>query len=71
MVNFVDINKNRRNSLTAKIEALEAQLDKAAKNELVLPKTDEELEAWSKEYPDVAAIIETIADKKARSSHKN
>ena len=48
----------------ARIEALEAQLSKAAKNELVLPKTNEEIEAWTKKYPDVAAIVETIADKK-------
>ena len=49
----------------ARIEALETQLSKAAKNELVLPKTNEEIEAWTKKYPDVAAIVETIADKKA------
>ena len=53
---------------SAKIEALEAKLNKAAKQELVLPKTDEELEAWAKEYPDVAGIIESIADKKAKAS---
>ena len=34
----------------------------------MLPKTDEELEAWTKEYPDVAAIIETIADKKSKNA---
>ena len=60
--------QEQKKQFDSKIEALQAQLDKAAKNELVLPKTDEELEAWTKEYPDVAAIIETIADKKARSA---
>jgi len=54
----------------ARIEALEAQLSKAAKNELVLPKTNEEIEAWTKKYPDVAAIVETIADKKASERSK-
>ena len=34
----------------------------------MLPKTDEELEAWAKQYPDIAGIIETIADKKSKSS---
>ena len=63
--------QKKEEEFTAKIEALEAQLNKAAKQELVLPKTDEELEAWSKEYPDVAAIIETIADKKSRSAAKD
>ena len=62
--------QKKEEEFNAKIEALQAQLDKATKNELVLPKTDEELEAWSKEYPDVASIIETIADKKSRSAAK-
>jgi hypothetical protein len=31
-----------------------------------LPKSDEDLEAWANEYPDVAKIVETIAMKKAR-----
>jgi hypothetical protein len=31
-----------------------------------LPKSDEDIEAWAKEYPDVAKIVETIAMKKAR-----
>ena len=60
--------QEQKKQFDSKIESLQAQLDKAAKNELVLPKTDEELDAWTKEYPDVAAIIETIADKKARSA---
>ena len=31
-----------------------------------LPKSDEDLESWVKQYPDVAAIVETIAIKKAK-----
>ena len=60
--------QKKEEEFNAKIEALEAKLNKAAKQELVLPKTDEELEAWAKEYPDVAGIIESIADKKAKAS---
>ena len=63
--------QKKEEEFNAKIAALEAQLNKAAKQELVLPKTDEELEAWTKEYPDVAAIIETIADKKSKSAAKD
>ena len=63
--------QKKEEEFTAKIEALEAQLSKAAKQELVLPKTDEELEAWTKEYPDVAAIIESIADKKSKTAAKD
>ena len=32
---------------------------------IVPPKSDEDIEAWAKEYPDVAGIVETIAAKKA------
>jgi hypothetical protein len=63
--------QDKEKEFTAKIEALESQLSKAAKKQLVLPKTDEELEAWTKEYPDVASIIETIADKKSKSAAKD
>lgn len=49
-----------------KISALQRQLDEATKSQIQLPKSEEELEEWSKEYPDVAAVIETIAIKKSR-----
>ena len=63
--------QKKEEEFNAKLEALQAQLDKASKNELVLPKTDEELEAWSKEYPDVAGIVEAIADKKSKATAKD
>ena len=50
----------------AAVEKLEKQLEAATKNELVLPKSEKEIEAWSKKYPDVAGIVEAIADKKAQ-----
>ena len=34
------------------------------------PKTDEDIEAWAKEYPDVASIVETIAERKAAERFK-
>ena len=49
-----------------KFEQLQSQLDKATKNELVLPKSEKDIEAWAKKYPDVAGIVEAIADKKAQ-----
>ena len=48
-----------------KLEKLQSQLESATKNELILPKSDEEIEAWAKTYPDVAGIVEAIADRKA------
>ena len=49
----------------AQLDKLTSQLDAATKNELVLPKSEDEVEAWAKKYPDVAGIVEAIADKKA------
>jgi hypothetical protein len=52
--------------LQKQIDDLKAQLETTAKQGINLPKTEEELEAWANEYPDVARIVETIAIKKAR-----
>jgi hypothetical protein len=52
--------------LKKEIEALKSQLSKAAQKEMKLPKSDEDIEQWAADYPDVAAIVETIAMKKAR-----
>ena len=48
------------------IETLKSQLSQAAQKKMKLPKSDEDIEQWAKDYPDVAAIVETIAMKKAR-----
>jgi len=48
----------------AKITELEDQLGQTKK--LVPPKSDEDLQAWIDKYPDVAGMVETIADKRAK-----
>ena len=53
------------------ISDLKRQLDETTKKEIKLPKTEEEVESWAKEYPDVAAIVESIAIKKAKEQSKN
>jgi len=50
----------------AELDAMKRQLEQATKNEMKLPKSDEDIEQWAADYPDVAAIVETIAMKKAR-----
>ena len=50
----------------AELENLKRQLSEATKKEMKLPKSDEDLEKWAQDFPDVAAIVETIAMKKAR-----
>ena len=46
-----------------KLENLQKASTKAG---IIPPKSDEDIEEWAKEYPDVAGIVETIAAKKAQ-----
>jgi hypothetical protein len=46
-----------------KFEAFEKRM---VKESIVPPKSDEDIEEWAKQYPDVAGIVETIAAKKAQ-----
>ena len=55
-----------KEDLETRINALETQLKQSAAQEMKLPKSDEDIDSWAREYPDVAAIVETIAIKKAR-----
>ena len=57
---------NKDKETEERSKALEDQLSKATKNELVLPKSEDEITAWAKKYPDIAGIVESIADKKAK-----
>ena len=57
--------------LKKELDSLKKQLESSTKKEIKLPKTEEELETWAKEYPDVAAIVESIAIKKAKEESKN
>jgi hypothetical protein len=55
-----------KEDLEKRIGSLESQLKQSAAQEIQLPKSDEDIDSWAKQYPDVAAIVETIAIKKAR-----
>jgi len=55
-----------KEDLEKRIGSLESQLKQSATLEMQLPKSDEDIDSWAKQYPDVAAIVETIAIKKAR-----
>jgi len=47
------------------LQKLQDQVEALTKKQVKLPKSDEELEKWTEQYPDVAKIVETIASKKA------
>jgi hypothetical protein len=50
------------------LERMKTQLDSAAKGQIKFPKTDEEIEQWTKKYPDVSKIVNTIARKHANEA---
>jgi hypothetical protein len=58
--------QEKERSYEERISVLEGQLNQSTKNNIKLPTSDEDLEKWISEYPDVAAIVETIAIKKAK-----
>ena len=58
--------QQKERDLQKQIDELKNQLTDTAKKEMKLPKSDEDIEQWAKDYPDVAAIVETIAMKKAK-----
>jgi len=60
-----------KQSLEKQVNDLRKQLDKSTKQEIKLPKSDDDIDAWAAQYPDVAAIVETIAIKKAREQSKD
>ena len=58
--------QKKEEEYNARIRDLEDKVSLKAREAIQLPKSDEELAAWSKEYPEVAKVIETIASKKAK-----
>ena len=51
-------------------ERFEALEGRAQTQNIIPPKSDEDIEKWAKKYPDVAGIVETIAAKKAQELFK-
>jgi hypothetical protein len=54
--------QEKEKALKEEIERLKS----GAISPVLPPKSDEDLDAWAKKYPDVAAIVETIAKKQAQ-----
>mgnify|MGYP003632779142 CR=1 FL=1 len=63
--------QKKEHDFQKQIDELRTQLDASTKKQIKLPKSEEELEEWTKEYPDVAKIVETIAIKKAKEQSKD
>lgn len=58
--------QQQQTQLQKQIDELKQQLEQSTSNQIKLPKSEEELAEWAKQYPDVAKIVETIAIKKAK-----
>lgn len=56
--------------LQKQIDELSSQLKQTTTQQLRMPTSEEELEQWTKDFPDVAKIVETIAMKKASEMSK-
>ena len=50
------------------LEDLKRQLNQNKKEEFKLPTSEEEIEAWATKYPEVAKIVDSIAQKRAREA---
>ena len=55
--------------LQNQINALQEQLQASTTKQIRMPTSEEELEQWAKEFPDVAKIVESIAIKKAKEQN--
>ena len=58
--------QQQQTQLQKQVDELKQQLEKSTSNQIKLPKSEEELSEWARQYPDVAKIVETIAIKKAK-----
>lgn len=68
---YGDLRRHTQQQMAQKdqeMKALQMQLDTAAKGQIKFPKTDQEIEVWSKKYPDVAKIVDSIARKRANEA---
>ena len=63
---YGDIRKHLASKEKEWQEKFDALENKSKREGIVPPKSDEDIEKWASEYPDVAGIVETIAAKKAQ-----
>ena len=58
--------QQQQTQLQSQVDELKKQLEQSTSNQIKMPKSEEELAEWARQYPDVAKIVETIAIKKAK-----
>jgi uncharacterized protein YecA (UPF0149 family) len=68
---YGDLRRHMQQSIQQKDAALnkmQEQLAQATRQQIKFPKTEEEVASWSQKYPDVAKIIDTIAQKRVQEA---
>lgn len=68
---YGDLRRYMQQTVEAKdreLEQLKSQLKEKEQDEFTLPTSEEEIEAWATKYPEVAKIVDSIAQKRAREA---
>lgn len=68
---YGDLRRHMQQSMAqkdAELQQMRDQLAQATKKQIKFPKTEEEVAAWTKKYPDVAKIVDTIAQKRVQEA---
>ena len=68
---YGDLRRHMQTSMhqkDAQLQKMQEQLAQATRQQIKFPKTEEEVAAWSQKYPDVAKIIDTIAQKRVQEA---
>lgn len=68
---YGDLRRHMQQTIEQKereMEQMRTQLEQATRQQIKFPKTEEEVKQWSQKYPDVAKIIDTIAQKRVQEA---
>jgi len=68
---YGDLRRHMQQTVDSKdreLETLRQQLRSKEQEEFTLPTSEEEIEAWASKYPEVAKIVDSIAQKRAREA---
>lgn len=70
---YGDLRRHMQQTLADKdreLEQMKSQLQDASQKQIKFPKTEKEIAEWVKKYPDVAAIVDTIAQRRSLEAVK-
>jgi uncharacterized protein YecA (UPF0149 family) len=68
---YGDLRRHMQQSMAqkdAELKKMQEQLAQATRKQIKFPKTEQEVAEWSQKYPDVAKIIDTIAQKRVQEA---